>query len=305
MELVCSVQSNANIGEVTMAWVKDGDILSNSSSTVWHPPEDPTAETVDGITTTTYNLTLEITSNDDHGEYQCVARNAFTRHMINFPISLTVLPQRPTPRAIEFVLEPPISVSVREGDWVVLTCGIRNGPFSVDWERVLSFAPSDFHIVEAGNNSITIANVQFKDVGRIDNGYYMCRAEDQQRGTVQSKRTYLYVSPPIGELEDSPISFPEVVTLGRGTSVSIACYLRVLGADDVGDPQLVIVRPGSPDFEVEGELSSEVAEGFSKVYRAILTIFDANDSNVGRYECRTKGFDIPKAKVVDVQFPTK
>ncbi|KAJ8361269.1 hypothetical protein SKAU_G00177940 [Synaphobranchus kaupii] len=162
-----------------------------------------------------------LNKDEDAGTYQCLASNSFGT-IVSREASLTFA------FLVNFKTHRRSSVSVREGQGVVLLCGppSHSGELSYAWifNEYPSFVKQDtrrFVSQETGN--LYIAKVEPSDVGN-----YTCVVTNTVTKTrVQGPRTPLVLRTDgvMGEYEPKiEVQFPEIVPVAKGSTVKLECF---------------------------------------------------------------------------------
>ncbi|KAJ8409219.1 hypothetical protein AAFF_G00234170 [Aldrovandia affinis] len=162
-----------------------------------------------------------LNKDEDTGTYQCLASNSFGT-IVSRQASLTFAFLE------NFKTHRRSSVSVREGQGVVLLCGppSHSGELSYAWifNEYPSFVKQDTRrFVSQENGNLYIAKVEPSDVGN-----YTCVVTNTVTKTrVQGPRTPLVLRTDgvMGEYEPKiEVQFPEIVPVAKGSTVKLECF---------------------------------------------------------------------------------
>ncbi|XP_015202783.2 contactin-4 isoform X1 [Lepisosteus oculatus] len=219
----------------------------------------------------------------DAGTYQCIASNAFGT-IISREATLQFAYLEP------FKLQTRSTVSVREGQGVVLLCGppAHSGELTYSWifNEYPSFVQQDTRrFVSQKTGNLYIAKVEPSDVGN-----YTCVVTNSVTNSkVQGPPTPLVLRTDgvMGEYEPKiEVQFPEIVPAARGSTVKLECFA-------LGNPVPTISWRRADGIPLSRRVELNKSSG-------VLEIPYFQQEDAGLYECvaeNSRGKNVAKGKL--------
>ncbi|KAH9388142.1 hypothetical protein TYRP_009350 [Tyrophagus putrescentiae] len=284
MTFYCKVATSA-ADRVTFQWIKDGKVVSDTSSTTSLTSSSTSSnprikvETLASAysanaTLYTNVLTVLNVADEDAGAYQCVAGNAYDSvYSHKFTVAVHVVPY--------FIKRPQAEITVRVGGTARLECAARGQPAPVvSWRKLgataedgTTSASAQEHFPAAEERRMRFIpsdDVYFiVDVTKADAGSYSCNASNDA-GTAVSSLTLNVIEPPsfVRPLADKVA--PE------GGMVSLECMAAGLPM-----PKVTWYRGDSTEAMVDTQRHFFTAQG-----QLLIIVKLREEEDGGRYRCR-------------------
>lgn len=248
IQLDCQVD---NLGSTVITWYKGDRILSAGNLKILDEPRIDILSGPSGI-----SVLIQDVQMSDQGPYACEV------NLMDKPLRITHELKVLVPPSIQ-AISGNGRITARKGSRVSLNCSATGHPTpNIHWEREHRKYFSSGRLTERG------ATLSLTDIGRSDEGTYICVADNQVSQPVTAQILLNVLYPPEVHVE-SPW-----VHSGLGDSAQLECLVQ-------GNPQPEVNwYKGSMKLS-DGERHSMVTIG----NRYILTIDSVIQSDFGNYSC--------------------